>query len=369
MNEQENDVFIRTVFSKYYQQAKFDIKRIDQREFGIGNVKKIDARHLSFATTEQFRNFLVSNPPRFVSHSAAYYQFPAETPIEKKGRIGADLIFDLDMHAEGKYDVYTRLDEMRDEVARLVEDFLISDFGISREDLLIAFSGNRGYHVHVRSEDYLSLGGEERKEIMNYIRAENLRIRDFFEWKEIGGSSKKTLKKLLGPKPTDGGYRGRLAKLVINKLNNSPSSLSKIFVDEEKRNFFISGIMEGNWSKTSLKLEELLERLEKLKPELAILSINADPAVTYDMSKLIRVPNSIHGETGFVAKIVGDLSSFEPLRHAVINGPPIKVEFVEAVPELEILNQTFGGFSAGQKAELPLGVALFFILKSSARKL
>lgn len=367
MNEQENDAFAKKIFSRYYQQAQFDIKRIDQREFGIGNAKKIDARHLSFTTTEQFRNFLVSNPPKFVSHSAAYYKFPSATPIEKKVRIGADLIFDLDMHSEGKYDVYRRLGEMRDEVIRLVEDFIIADFGISKEEILIAFSGNRGYHVHVRSEDYLSLGSEERKEIMNYIRGDGLNIKDFFYLQEVG--KKRGMKKLLGPRPSDGGYRGKLAKLVLNKLNKDPSSISKLFNNEEKRNFFISGILEGNWSRTSLKLNELLDRLGNLKSELAVISINADPAVTYDMSKLIRVPNTIHGETGFVAKIVGDIGTFEPLHHAVIKGSSIVVEFTEQVPQLEFLNQTFGGFAAGEKIELPLGVALFFMLKGSAKKI
>ncbi|MEM3422156.1 MAG: DNA primase catalytic subunit PriS [Candidatus Bilamarchaeaceae archaeon] len=367
MEVNKNDVFVRNVFSRYYQNAHFDIKRIDQREFGIGNYKKIDTRHLSFSTTEQFRNFLISNPPYFVSHSAAYYQFPSATPIEKKGRIGADLIFDLDMHADGKYDVYPKLLDMREDVIRLVEDFLIADFGLKKEEILIAFSGNRGYHVHVRSDDYLCLGGDERKEITNYIRAEGLRIRDLFFWEELRG--KKEMKKLLGPKPTDGGYRGRLAKLVIKKLKDNPASISKIFLNEEKRNFFISGIIEGNWSRTSLKLDDLLKRLDGLKQELAVMSINADPAVTYDMSKLIRVPNSIHGETGFVAKIVADIYTFEPLRHAVINGPEVSVEFLEETPQLEMLNQTFGKFSPGDKVELPLGVALFFILKNSAKKL
>jgi len=56
------------------------------------------------------------------------------------------------------------------------------------------------------------------------------------------------------------------------------------------------------------------------------------------------------------------------MRHAVINGPSVDVIFKEAVPKIEMLGQAFGPFKDGDKAELPLGVALFFILKGSADK-
>lgn len=353
-----SDAFVRKIFSRYYQQAQFDIRGLDQREFGIGNTKKIDARHLSFSTTDEFRNFLVTNTPLFVSHSASYYKYPAATPIEKKTRTGADMIFDLDLHSAGKYGVYSKLDEVKQDVTRLVEDFLCTDFGLKREDILIAFSGNRGYHVHVRNSDFAVLEAEERREIMNYIRGEGLDVRKFFSWEEI-----KRHKKLLGPTPDDGGYKGRVAQYVIN----DPSRISpRRFSNPEKRDFFISGIKEGNWSRTTMKLEEIPKKINELKGEITVRSVNADPAVTYDMSKLIRVPNSIHGDTGFVAKIVGDIDTFEPLKHAVINGPEISIRFTEKVPELELLGKTLGPFDAEQKAELPLGAALFFILKNSA---
>jgi len=357
-----SDEFVRKVFSKYYQQAQFDITRIDQREFGVGNTKKIDARHLSFPTTDEFRNFLVTNTPLFVSHSASYYRYPAATPIEKKTRIGADMIFDLDLHSSGKYSVYSRLDEVKQDVIRLAEDFLYADFGLAKDDILIAFSGNRGYHVHVRNSDFAVLEAEERREIMNYIRGDGLDVRRFFTWEEI-----KKHKRLLGPKPDDGGYKGRLAQHIINVLKEDPARISpRRFSNSEKREFFISGIKEGNWSRTTMKLDEIPKKIDELKEGITVRSVNADPAVTYDMSKLIRVPNSIHGDTGFVAKTVADIDTFDPLRHSVINGPEIKIKFSEKVPEIQLLGRTFGPFSPDEKTEVPLGAALFFILKKSA---
>ncbi|MEM2909196.1 MAG: DNA primase catalytic subunit PriS [Candidatus Bilamarchaeaceae archaeon] len=353
-----SEEFVRRVISRYYKQAEFDIKSIAQREFGVGSTKKIDARHLSFATTDELKNFLVANAPLFVSHSAAYYRYPAAVPMEKKERIAADLIFDLDLHTEGKYDVYAKLGVMKEEVIKLIEDFLIADFGLSKKDILAAFSGNRGYHIHVRNDDFATLGSDERREIMNYVRGEGLNIKQFFEWKETSGRQKQ----LIGPTPFDGGYRGRLAALVLKE----PMKISRIFADQRRKEHFVEEIKHGNWSGVTLRLDELLERVEKLKYELIIRAVNADPAVTYDLSKLIRVPNSIHGETGFVAKIVNDINTFEPLRHAVINGPEVGVLFREAVPSIEMLGETIGPFVAEQRAELPLGAAMFFLLKKSA---
>jgi DNA primase small subunit len=264
------------------------------------------------------------------------------------------------MHSDGKYEVYPKLGAMKEDVIRLMEDFLIADFGFSRQDMLIAFSGNRGYHIHVRNDDFAVIGSDERREITNYVRGEGLNVQSFFEWEQISRH-----KKLLGPKPGDGGYRGRLAQLVINIVENDPLRISRLFSDKEKRDFFVSGINEGNWSRTSLKLDDLLGRIGKLESGIAVRSVNADPAVTYDMSKLIRVPNTIHGDTGFVAKIVRDINNFEPMRHAVINGPEIRIMFREYVPQLELLNSSFGPFAIGDKAELPLGIGIFFISKGS----
>ncbi len=344
-------------FAEYYSNAEFGIKSIERREFGVGNNKKIDSRHLAFRTETEFRNYLTSNTPMFVSHSAAYYHFPGATPIQKKQRIGADLIFDLDIHASGKYGVFKKLDEVKQDAIRLLEEFVHGDFGIPKENVLVVFSGNRGYHLHIRDSDYLTLGDEGRREIVNYVRGEGLDYNDFFEWKSIGRHLK-----LYGPTPDEGGYRGRLARTVMK----NPGLLSKrLFGNEENRKRFTDGIKEGDWSRTSLKLKEIPQRISEMK--LPVLSVNADAAVTHDLSKLIRVPNSIHGDTGFIAKSVDDIEKFNPLDDALINpGKHLEVVFTEAVPELEMLHSTYGPYSRDEKMELPEPVALFYTLKGSA---
>lgn len=358
MNFDEKNLILSR-FSEYYSHADFNIKSIERREFGVGSSKKIDSRHLAFSTVSEFRNYLISNTPFFVSHSAAYYHFPDATPIEKKQRIGADLIFDLDIHGDGKYGVYPRLDEAKRDVIRLLEEFLISDFGISKNNMLVVFSGNRGYHIHVRDDEYMILGGDERREIVNYIRGEGLEYEDFFEWGESTAH-----KKLYGPRPDEGGYRGRIARVI----SKNPASLApKIFSKENQRNMFVEGIKEGDWTRSSMNPALIPKKVAALAKSLPVISINADAAVTHDMSKLIRVPNSIHGETAFIAKIVTDVDKFDPLRDALLDiKSQRKVMFTESVPAIQMLNTTFGPFKKDDTSELPESIVLFYVLKGSA---
>lgn len=348
--------FIKGIFSDYYRTAEIAIPSIEKREFGFGNRKKIDARHLNFANLAEFRNYLVSNTPLFVSHSTAYYRYPGATPIQKKQWMGADLVFDLDIHAEGKYGAYALLEDMKQDLERLVDDFIVNDFGIPKEHVAIVFSGNRGYHVHVRDPAYIPLGGEERRELVDYIMGQGLDYRNFFYTDER--------KRLHGPSPEEGGYRGRFARGVIRLLYEKPSVISRKFSKEKERDFFISGIKDGNWSKTSLGTKDFLERFRSVAERLPVASVNTDVGVTQDLSKLIRVPNSIHGETGLIAKIVDDLGVFDPFKDAILKGEPLRVRFTEDVPPIPAAGTE--GFKKDEEKELPLHLAVFFLQKGSA---
>lgn len=350
-------------FREYYENADLEIPSINQREFGIGNKKKIDARHLNFETTAEFRSYLVTNTPLFVSHSTAYYRFPGATPIQKKQWEGADLVFDLDIHAEGKYGPYAMLDKVKGDAIRLVEEFLEADFGISKKDVMINFSGNRGYHIHVSDGRYREIGSDERKEIVDYIMGTGLDYHNFFSEEEV----MPRVVKLKGPRPDESGYRGRFARAVIDKLMEKPSDISRVFSKEDARNKLISGINEGNWSRTTMKAKDLLSRLEPIAQKLPLVSVNTDAGVTQDLSKLIRVPNSIHGETGLIAKKVDDVNRFDPLKDAMVESSEVlKIKFVEDVPELRIHGEIVGPFVQNDEKEMLKSVALFFVLKGSA---
>jgi DNA primase small subunit len=351
---------VKRIFASYYEGANFPIPGIEKREFGIGNLKKIDARHLNFASEGEFRRYLINNTPMFVSHSTAYYEFPGATPMQKKVWKGADLVFDLDIHAEGRYGAYAKLEDMKSELSRLVHDFIINDFGVKKEDVIVVFSGNRGYHVHVRDRNFIPLGGEERRELVDYIMGQGLDYTQFFT-----GLDQKP-QKLMGPRPDEGGYRGRFARAAISLIETNPNAISKLFVKDKERGFFISGIREGNWMRTSLKFGDIMDRMKIVADSLPISSVNTDVGVTQDLSKLIRVPNSVHGETGLIAKIVDDIGKFDPWRDAVIKGKAMKVRFIEDVPKLDAVFGGLGPFKKDEEKELSQEQAVFFVLKGSA---
>lgn len=350
-------------FSNYYSKAKFEILDVQKREFGIGNRKKIDARHLSFPDENGFRSYLVHNTPLFVSHSTAYYDYPDATPIQKKQRKGADLVFDLDIHAQGKYGAYEKLDSVKQDALRLIEEFILRDFAVDKKEVRLVFSGNRGYHIHVRDIRFRYIGGDERREIVDYIMGNGLDYLNFFSEEEVGPR----LKRLIGPKPSEDGYRGRLARAVLKTLEEKPSIISRNFSKQDKRELFISGINQGNWSKTTFSSKKLLEKLKPVAQNLPVRAVDTDAGVTQDLSKLIRVPNSIHGETGLIAKAVENWEGFDPFKHSTIPGKGIlKIIFTEPVPEIVFMDETRGLFKKDEIKELPEQLALLYLLKGSA---
>ena len=350
-------------FRRYYENAELDVPAIERREFGIGNRKKIDSRHLSFASTADFRSYLVSNTPLFVSYSTAYYRYPDATPMQKKSWEGADLVFDLDIHAEGKYGAYAQLGRVKEDAIRLI-DLLASDFGISRKDISINFSGNRGYHVHVTDKGYQEIGSDERKEIVDYVMGTGLDYTGFFE----RDGAKPEVKIAAGPKPDESGYRGRFARAVISASEKERKAIHRGFGKPDAWARFVDGVRAGNWNCHSFEtVDKLLARLAPIASQLGLGSVNTDAGVTQDLSKLIRVPNSVHGDTGLIAKKVNDIDKFEPFKDAMIrSGDILKVKFVEDVPELPLMGESVGPFKKDEEKELPQSVALFYVLKESA---
>ena len=75
--------------------------------------------------------------------------------MDEKGWLGADLVFDLDAdHLEGAHDMTFEemLAEVKVEFKKLLDSYLLGDFGFDEKDILIVFSGGRGYHAHVRDK-------------------------------------------------------------------------------------------------------------------------------------------------------------------------------------------------------------------------
>jgi DNA primase small subunit len=62
------------------------------------------------------------------------------------------------------------LETAKREIFKLIDDFIVPDFGVSLGEIEICFSGHRGYHLHIVSEGVRGLTGDGRREIADYVR-------------------------------------------------------------------------------------------------------------------------------------------------------------------------------------------------------
>ena len=376
INNEEN--FVRMRFGRSY--AGKEVKApegIEKREWGFGSLnRKIESRHFKFASQQELNSYLVRNTPFFISYSTAYYEFPDMRPMEKKNWIGADLVFDLDSnHLEvgcsKKHEQRWVCDEclgaVREETIKLIEEFLIPDFGFSRAEIKVNFSGNRGYHVHIANRAVMELGAYARREIVDFVTGIGIDSESIGFRKERIGDSK--MQKLVGPKPSDMGWFGKVARFVIKLANeNKLEELGLDQVDARKiyknREQFVKGIERGNWDVVSIPHKQMVwsSAIDRLKIKL---SDKIDQNVTADATKLIRLPDSLHGETGLVAKRVEDINGFNPLKDAIAFGSePLKIK-VNKINRFKINEQEFGPFE-NESVELPEYAAMYLICKREA---
>ena len=125
------------------------------------------------------------------------------------------------------------------------------------------------------------------------------------------------------------------------------------------------GCMEdGNWSKTPIK--DIVERLEGAAKEMKLETVDVDTGVTIDTKRLIRVPNTLHGSTGLVAKKLDKIEGFDPYEDALAFKGEIKIKAKQDLPEQEFAGSTMEKIGKEEEKEVPKSYGMYLILKDAA---
>lgn len=315
------------LFKEYYKKFKPTIKAIEEREFGFGDEKKIDYRHYTFKSGEELRAFLEIKTPKYASYSCAYYEAPEAKPVEAKGYKKSELIFDIDkkyayennQHELDEETVYHTdyyceycIKKNALEFVKLTEDFLEKDFGFSEKDITINYSGSKGFHCHVENEIVEQIGSNARRKIVEYINGSDIEAIIDSENKIQGTNY---WKKQFTNKLFECLSNEEICKKILGK---------KTCTEDERKG--IKEIFEKNQGK--IRDDEIKQKIiDAIKEN----GIEVDSQVTIDKSRLIRIPDSIHGDTGLIAKTIpiNELESFNSGKQAKILDGEVSINMIE----------------------------------------
>ncbi len=395
--KKRNKVFIEGFFRSYYKKKRKTIthpESIENREFGFTFYAKEGMyRHIAFSSLGELRTFLVNQAPVSAHYSTAFYRFPDRRDMDQKGWRGAELVFDIDAdHLDIKLsnEAFTwrclecgevgagtkekcvscgslKLKEIlwpnsdvvaaaRREVKKLVDDFLVEDLGVKEETLLVAFSGHRGFHIHVMREDLNRLDSEERREIVDYIKGIGWSLNAWFRV-ERG--------RIYGPSIFDPGWGGRVASGFLTLLNRNDGSLPEELAKKKRMMRVRLSIQPALWSDSEIRISrrKLLQILNKVVEEK---KCRVDEAVTVDVRRLMRIPNTLHGKTGLKAAVVplDTIDDFNPFEQAFFKErwtKDVRVR-VNATGRIIMNNTEFGPYHK-EEVSLPEPVAVFIVLK------
>ena len=393
------------MFKSYYN-AKFEESfcpsDIQSREFGLfyWETNKF-MRHLGFSNFNNLYNHIISQVPQHIYCSASRYETPDAPNMKLKSYIDCDLIFDFDVDHiptpckdvhdkwickicgtsgtgpapetctsktcnSKSFEEYTWECEKCMEIAKsqitfIIEEFLAKDFGLDpNHDLYVVFSGRRGYHIHVEKEVVRSLDTNARREIVDYITGKGL-VPTYHGFNPAAQSK---------PNIFETGWRGRIAQWVLRFLSEaSNDDLKKILTDrvniEEARTEITAQLNSRTPSWAFTKIGDITWN-KLIQTTVDKFAGKIDQPVTIDIHRLIRLPGSLHGKTGFLVKKLtfNALENFDPFSDAQVFEGTQQI-YVKEAPQFRIGNETIGPLK-DQRAEVDMNTAIFLLAKGLA---
>jgi len=400
--------FVYGKFSEFYSSPSTIIPSpslLDQREMGFLLFKeRIMLRHRSFESLKDLKLFLSEVVPSDVYRSCAYYENP-EADMDKKGWLGADLVFDIDadhiptscnkVHDEWtcskcgfsgkgitpeacpicagqKFDTKTWacelcLESAKEETVKLI-DMLEKDFGFSNQETPVFFSGHRGYHVHIENEAVKTLDVMARKEMVDYITGSGLNL----SIRQKKSSDGKVTSRTFGMhkfgryerlKQDMHNFIEKATKDDLVKAGIKGVSLTSIL--QYKQQVLDRCIRKGLWDSVIGVKDETWFKIAAYLTNLQVAAI--DTVVTTDIHRLIRMNGTLHGKTGLlkVEFPVKRLADFDPFKEAVAFKEGTVKVFVSNAPEFRVGDNMLGPYK-DETVELPTAAAVLLICKGRA---
>lgn len=378
--------YLKEKFQEYYRSADITLPpRFTAREWGFLSWEGgIMNRHQKFRSINEVEKYLIKVAPAHSYHSVAYYKDPGKRTMVDKEWMGADLIFDLDADhlpemedvKKGKITFSKLMDYIREQTYRLVVDVLLGDFGLNENDLLITFSGGRGYHVHVRTPEVLTLPSGARREIADYLTGKGLDLNkiliDAGYTKEYPIRGKGIERKNIGveklPKKKSKGWQGIITR-YIHKIFDDLRELNK---EEREDNMKKLGLKDITFNSKNTN-DEIFNKMPKapkkrlVRIALKETAIYPDEPVTGDIHRLIRLPGSLHGGSGLKVTVMNStkLETFNPMKEATVFGDDlIKVRSIVSHPVT--MGDGIAKLEPNSVVDLPENAAIYFMARKWA---
>ena len=421
-------IYLKKLFQAYYQEKQFDFPKVSSfnlREFGLipWEKKVYMKRHMSFDNPDVLGSYLINDAPRHLYTSGSLYLKPDAPDMSNKKYQGCDFIIDIDVDhfytpCKDQHDLwickdcgdegtgmpkicpkckgskFTKiswvcdqcLDVAKNEITKLLFNFLIPDFGIDEKKMKIAFSGHRGYHLKIESEDLRKLNSEERREIIDYVSGKNI------NFEVLGLNERSSI--IYGLLEENIGWSQKLMKKIIEILNQPENVIEDMLLDKNLfgftpfyvrsflnyKNDFLDLITKGERNVWAIEGFSLNKWKKFLRGIVNLIGIELDEPVSIDIHRLIRYPGSLHGKTGFKAQEIelNELDDFKPLDESNEKLDPIvfkskkkltqKLEIVKKkLPITKIKGESFGPYVKGEIIEVPHHIAVFLLCKEVAK--
>jgi len=364
--------FLVETFKQYYFDH-FDLihvpDRSPEREFGYKKFNSGMIRHISLKADKDLRLMLMTNVPSDVFCSNAYYSFP-NLPMGEKDWKEADLIFDIDAKdlnmpcrkehtcikclscnevsliqdicpkcKSNKLDLVSLpcqncVSGLKKETLNLIK-ILTADLQIPRENILVSFSGNDGFHLYVANSVYNTLGSKERSDLSDYMMFRRATPEAF-------GFKKANPSRSMFPELAEPGWRGRVAASLFGSKSNRSKGVTKI-------------ISDGYYT--------YRQRLEEMGKNL--IGVRIDPNVTVDIHRIFRLEGSLNSKSGLTKLACENIEKFSPYTDAcLIEDKPVEV-LAKCPIAFRLKNKKFGPY-ASETVSIPKFAAVYMICKGIA---